>query len=125
MVQIFLDTNGLMAIGEFGIDVFDELEKLCDFKYEAIVLDKVIEELKKIGLEQRGKYKRASKLALGLIEGRTKIVKSKEGYVDDLLVEVGKKGGIVLTQDKELKKRVKLVGGKVIVIRQKKRLVWG
>lgn len=125
MKTIILDTNILMAIGQFKIDIFSEIGKAVDFKYEVKVLDKTVEELEKIIGEQKGKYPQRAKLALEII-GKKKIrkIKTTEGNADDILVELAKKGMIVLTQDKELKERIKGVRGKVLTIRQKKLVVF-
>lgn len=121
---ILLDTNSLMAIAQFKLDLFSQLEKACDFPYQLRILDKTIEELKKIILNQTGKNQQAAKLALEIIKKKKiETIQTKEGKVDDLLVELAQKPQTyVLTQDKELKKRIKAVKGRVITIRQKKRL---
>lgn len=119
MKRIILDTNALMAIEEFKLKLFDELEKICDFNYEVCVLEGTIKELKKIQEEQRQKYKRAAKLALGII----KVLKIKQlpsqGHVDDVLVEHSKNGDLVLTQDIGLKRRL---SKPYLTIRQKKKI---
>jgi len=120
MRKIILDTNALMAIAEFKIDIFSELERVCDFTYDLYILEGTIKELRKIMEEQRQKFKRAAKLALAIVKakGIKKIASSK--YVDDELVELSKKGDLVLTQDIELKKRLTKP---YFTIRQKKRVV--
>ncbi len=120
MKKIILDTNSLMAIAEFKIDLFSELETVCDFSYDLFVLSGTIKELNKIMEEQRQKYKRAAKLALGMIKvkGIKKIVSS--GYVDDLLVKHSQQGDLILTQDVELKKRLTKP---YLTIRQKKKII--
>jgi len=109
-----------MAIAEFKIDLFSELETVCDFSYDLFVLSGTIKELNKIMEEQRQKYKRAAKLALGMIKvkGIKKIVSS--GYVDDLLVKHSQQGDLILTQDVELKKRLTKP---YLTIRQKKKII--
>tara|TARA_Y100000310_G_C20216938_1_gene593942 strand:- start:40 stop:408 length:369 start_codon:yes stop_codon:yes gene_type:complete len=120
MKKIILDTNSLMAIAEFKIDIFSELEKACDFNYETHTLSGTIDELNKITEEQRGKYKRAAKLALTIIKTKkVKIIKSV-GNVDNKLVELSKKGNIILTQDIGLKRRLTKP---YLTIRQKKKIV--
>jgi rRNA-processing protein FCF1 len=119
MKKVILDTNALMAISEFKLKLFDELEKVCDFNYDIYVLTGTIKELNKIQEEQRMKYKRAAKLALGII----KVLKIKqlpsEGHVDDSLVEQSKNGDLVLTQDLGLKRRLTRP---YLTIRQKKKI---
>lgn len=118
MKIIILDTNFLLAISQFHIDIFSELERICDFPYSVYVLDKTVDELNKVLV---GKDKAAAKLALSIIKGRAKILKTKKGYVDDILVRLAGKDTIIATQDRELKKRVKT---SVITIKQKKYLVF-
>ena len=120
MKLIILDTNALMAIAEFTLDIFVELEKSCNFSYKVYVLEGTIKELDKIIKEQRGKYKQAAKLALSLLKAKNIPVIKKKGDVDDLLVEYSKQEALVLTQDIALKRRLKKP---YLTIRQKKRIV--
>lgn len=126
MKIIILDTNALMAINQFKIDLFSELERVCGFSYEISILDKTVDELNKIIAEQRGRYKLDAKLALDIISRKgIRKIKTGSGQVDDLLVGLAEKGKIILTQDQELKRKVKKVGGAVLTIRQKKKVVRG
>ena len=120
MKKIILDTNALMAIAEFKIDIFSELERICDFTYDLYILEGTIKELKKIMEEQRQKFKRAAKLALAIVKAKGIKKIASSNYVDDELVELSKKGNLVLTQDIELKKRLTKP---YFTIRQKKRVV--
>jgi rRNA-processing protein FCF1 len=106
MKKIILDTNALMAIAELNIDLFSELEKIADFTYDLYVLEGTVKELKKIMEEQRMRFKRAAKLALGIIKvkGIKKI--PSQGHVDDVLVKQSKEGHLILTQDTALKRRL-------------------
>lgn len=123
MKTIILDTNVLMGIGQFKIDIFSELERVCDFNFEVRVLDKTIRELEKILKEGGGKERERAKLALEIIKKKgIKEIKTREGKVDDILVELGSKGARVVTQDKELKRKIKEAGGQVMTIRQKKKI---
>lgn len=121
MKRIILDTNFLLAINQFKIDVFSELERICDFPYSVCILDKTIDELNKIIIEQKGKDKEAAKLALEIIKGKVEVLETKKGYVDDILVGLAGKDTLIATQDQELKRRVKTG---VIVIKQKKYLAF-
>lgn len=120
MQKIIIDTNALMAIGEFKLDLFLEIERACDFNYKIIILQGTIDELKEIRAKQRGKFKRAAKLALSMLKAKgIKMVKS-EGHVDNLLVDYSRKGDLVLTQDISLKKRLTKP---YLIIRQKKKVI--
>lgn len=120
MKKIFLDTNALMAIEEFKLDIFLELFKCCNFPFKPVVLQGTLDELKKIGQEQRGKYKQAAKLALGIVKAKKVQVLESKGDVDDVLVEKSEQGNLVLTQDIILKRRLTKP---YLTIRQKKKIV--
>ena len=77
MKRIILDTNFLLIPAQFKVDIFSEIQRIADFKYQLYILDKTITELKKIQKEQRGKHKRAAKLGLDLIKKKkVKIIKT-------------------------------------------------
>lgn len=120
MKKIIIDTNALLAIAEFKLDIFSALQECCDFLYKTYVLSGTIKELEKIIEEQRGKYKWAAKLSLSLLKAKKVGILKETGYVDDLLVEHSKKGDLVLTQDKELKRRL---SKPYFTIRQKKKII--
>ena len=67
-MKIILDTNFLLIPGTLKVDIFEEIKRICDFKYTLHIIDKTVDELKKITETQRGKYKTAAKLALMLIK---------------------------------------------------------
>ncbi|MBI2103261.1 hypothetical protein HYT55_05445 [Candidatus Woesearchaeota archaeon] len=117
---IIIDTNALMAVGEQKIDIFIEIEKICMFQYKLAVLSGTVDELIKIQQEQRGKYKTAAKIALMLLEIKNIAKIPSSEYVDDELVKLSQKGKLVLTQDKELKKKLTKP---YLTIRQGKKVV--
>ncbi len=120
MKQIIIDTNAWMAITEFKLDIFATLERDCDFLYKVVMLQGILDELEKIISEQRGKFRQAASLALGIIKAKKIQVISERGDVDDLLVKHSKEGAVVLTQDAALKKRLKKP---YLTIRQKKKII--
>ena len=92
MKTIIIDTNALMAIDEFELDIFSALKESCDFPYQAAVLSKTMEELGKIMEDQRLKYKKAAKMALEIIQKKKVLIIESEGDADDVLVDYSKKG---------------------------------
>jgi rRNA-processing protein FCF1 len=118
MKKILLDTNFLLTVGEFKIDIFSELNRVCGFNYELFTLDKVADEIKNIIKKQKGKTKKNAEFALKLLKKIRKI-KTKEGFTDDIIAELSK-DYIVATQDNNLKKRLK---GKKLIIRQKNYII--
>ena len=123
MKKIIIDTNALMAISEFKIDLFSEIKRCCDFKYKIYVLEGTLRELDNIQKEQRGKEKQAARLALSLLKHQNVEVLEDDGTekcVDDRLVYHSQQGDLVLTQDAGLKKRLQKP---YLTIRQKKMVV--
>ncbi|MBT4935924.1 hypothetical protein HOL21_01960 [Candidatus Woesearchaeota archaeon] len=120
MKTILIDTNALMALVAFKIDIFSALERDCDFPFRVAVLQGTLDELEKIQNEQRGKYARAAKLAFEIAKAKKIPIIKSSGDVDDLLVEYSKKEYLVLTQDVELKKRLQKP---YLTIRQKRMIV--
>tara|TARA_Y100000310_G_scaffold255534_1_gene263008 strand:- start:2446 stop:2868 length:423 start_codon:yes stop_codon:yes gene_type:complete len=121
--KILLDTNFLLAVYQFKVDIFTQIDKISTFKYNISILDKTLEELKKIVEEQKGKHKDAAKIALKLISiKKINIIKTEsDKHTDDVILEYAKKGNyIVATQDKDLKRRLINLNVEVIVLRQKK-----
>ena len=109
MKHIILDTNFILIPAQFRVDIFEEIKRICDFKYELSILDKTKDELKKIMETQRGKHKRAASLGIQLLKSKKvkTLITKTDKYVDDLLVEYSKKDYIVATQDLGLKRRLK------------------
>ncbi|MDO8740649.1 MAG: nucleotide-binding protein [Candidatus Woesearchaeota archaeon] len=123
MKAIILDTNFLTIPAEFKVDIFSEIDRICNFNYSLFVLDKSVEELKKMIETQKGKEKAKARLALQLIENKEiSIIKTNSGKtVDDLLVDLSEdRNNIIATQDRELRKQLK--GKTTIFLRNKKYL---
>jgi len=123
MKKIILDTNFLLIPAQFNIDIFAEIDRIMTEKYQILVLDKTIDELKVIIKDEKQKQKnrRAAKLGLQLIKAKNvKILKTKEpGIVDDILVKL--EGYTIATQDIALKRRIT---AKKITLRARKKLIF-
>ncbi len=120
MKRIILDTNALMAIVEFKMDIFAELAHCCDFPYQVMVLEGTVQELEVLVRSGRGKYHSAAKVALALLQTKRIGILNEGGVVDDLLVKHSKRGDLVLTQDIALKRRLQKPH---LTIRQKKKVI--
>jgi rRNA-processing protein FCF1 len=126
MQKIILDTNFLLIPVQFKVDIFSEIQRICDFNYKIMVLDTSMKELENL-LNEKGKTKNQVKLTLELIKHKKVEILATEGelFADDMLVELAKEGDtIVATQDRELIKRLRCVKSKVITLRQKKYLIF-
>ena len=136
-MKIFLDTNFLLIPALFKVDIFAEIERICSFNYELIIIDKTLDELKNIiaSAKNAGKHKKAAKLAFTIAENavktnQLKILETnkddKVKTVDRILLEIAKNEKIcVATQDKQLKKLLRLLGAKIIDLRKKQYLILG
>jgi len=124
MKRIILDTNFLLIPGQFKVDIFEEIRRISDFKYELCIIDKSMDELKKIIETQKQKNRQAAKIALQLIKmRRIAQIKTGEGNVDNLILELLDKDYILATQDALLRKIAVKKGIKVMFLRSKKYLV--
>ena len=123
MKKIILDTNFLLIPIQFKIDIFSELDRICDFNYKLLIFEQSIYELKNIIEKQSRKHKKAAEFALKLIGLKNiEIIKSDEKDVDSLILENLDKDIIIATQDIELRKKLLKKRVSVIMLRQKKYL---
>ena len=115
---IIIDTSSLLSAVEWKIDLFSQLEKVCDFSYQTAVLQASLDELERIKSTADGR------LVFGILKDKLKnkliLILPHSGYVDDLLVEKSREGAVILTQDMQLKKRLIKP---YLTIRQKKMLM--
>ncbi|HLC36272.1 MAG TPA: hypothetical protein VJK05_01535 [archaeon] len=119
--KVALDTNMLLAIKKLKIDVFEEIKESIG-KAEFLIPVQVIKEMQKLS-EKNKNLEKASNIALQLIKkNKAKEIQSKEKDADKALIELAKKGIIIATNDKELKKKVLKVKGKILNIRKRKKI---
>ncbi|PIU73145.1 hypothetical protein COY26_01470 [Candidatus Woesearchaeota archaeon CG_4_10_14_0_2_um_filter_33_10] len=129
MKNIIIDTNFFVSAIRFKIDIFSELQRICNFKYTVCIVDGIIDELEKLAGTGKPKDKIAARISLELInKKKIKITKTSSKNkrvknIDLLILNLIKKGNfIVATQDKELKREIRKKGVPIIVLRQKKYL---
>jgi rRNA-processing protein FCF1 len=117
--KVVIDTNGFMIPGQFGIDLFSELERLgCD---TFLITRASVRELERICSHGRGKDARAAKIALSLLDRCTVI--EKEGFADDIILDLAvDMNAQVLSNDIELKKRLCSKGVTIVQLRGKTHL---
>ena len=117
---VALDTNILLSIAKFKVDVFAEARK--EFGNVSFAVPaQVMKELQ--GLKGKGKrMENAAEIAEKLIERHgAKIVDVNAGDADSALAELARGGAVIATNDARLRKRIKTFG-KVIYLRKKKML---
>lgn len=96
---VIFDANALMMPAQFGVDVFDEVERLVG-GYEAVVPRAVVEELRSLAGRDRD-----AELALDLVERCRVVEGSVSGNADDVIVDLAE-DAVVVTNDANLKSRL-------------------
>ena len=120
MRKVFLDTNFVLKVIEWKVDLFGELRRVLDFKYDVVILDMVKFELEKYRSLGGLKKTQGNVALLVLKKNDVRILRTeKKGYTDTVIVERAKKGDVVCTQDQGLKKRLKEKSVPVVVIKNK------
>lgn len=123
MKRIILDTNFLTIPYQFNVDIFAEIDRVVEGKYELTTLDCVVDELKKLK-KSRGKNAAAAKVSLILIkEKNVKVIKTNKKKVDNTIYKIADENTIVATNDKELIKKLKNKNIKILYLRSKKHIV--
>ena len=118
---VILDSSAVMMLFEFSIDLEDELTRLLG-KFHILVPSPIADELKFLSKHGKGKKSQNAKASLELIK-RYEIVDEKGSGDDSVLLLAQKINGIVITNDRDLRKRVKEASLKTIYLRGKSRLV--
>ena len=118
----FLDSSALMMLFEFSIDLEKELTRILG-KYHIVIPKGIIDELDFLIKFGKGKNQRIAKPALKLAQNYDVFEKNGDEMGDNSVINIAKKtGGAVLTNDKELKKKLKEIPVQVIFLKGKKKL---
>ncbi len=116
-----LDSSSILMLFEFSIDLEDELTRLLG-KFQVLVPKPIIDELIFLSKHGKGKKKLIAKPALELIKKYE--VSEAEGAGDDSVLFLARQySGIVVTNDRELRKRAKEMHLQTIYLRGKSKLV--
>lgn len=116
---IAIDTNMLLAIPQFKVDVLEMAEELLG-KQKVVMPEQVYAELSKFA-EKKGKTGREAKIALNLAKKRgVKIVKVGAEDADSALLKLAERGFIIATNDKALRKSAKRMPARVLYLRKTK-----
>ena len=105
---------------QFNIDIIEELEKALP-SYKLVTTQFIINELKGLSRNKKGKTRVNAKLALKYAKKRNIQTKNiplqKNETVDDALIRVSE---VIATNDIELKKKAKNQGKTIVYLRQKR-----
>ncbi|MEM4256872.1 MAG: PIN domain-containing protein [Candidatus Diapherotrites archaeon] len=117
-IKVALDTNMLLNITKFKVDVFSEIKKLFGTVYFCVPKP-VLAELEKLS-KNKGKKGAEARIALSLLSKKQiKIVSLENLSADDALLKLAEHC-IIATNDKKLISSIKINGGKVLFLRQRK-----
>jgi hypothetical protein len=124
-LKVVLDSNFLFVPSQFQIDIFEELFKVLNQRFEPILLSVTQREILTMTKKGSPKMRRHASLALELAQ-RCKIVQVEQGANeshDDVIVRVAQKWKCpVATNDRALRKKLRAEGLPVIFLRGKKHL---
>ncbi|MBT0159011.1 hypothetical protein G4O51_03395 [Candidatus Bathyarchaeota archaeon A05DMB-2] len=124
-LKIILDSNALFVPLQFKIDIFTDLERLLNRRFELILLSPVKQELEVLAAQGSPKMRRNASFALELAEKCRYVAVEASAYAvtDDVIFETAKNWGVpVFTNDRLLRKRLRDINVPVIYVRQKSRL---
>lgn len=115
---VVIDSSAVLMLFEFSIDLENELARLLG-SYQIVVPSKIIDELRLLSEQGKGKKKQFAKPALKLLKNY-EIIKDSSKFADDAVLNIAKKhNGIIFSNDKEIKKRAKKEKIKTIFLRNK------
>ena len=123
-IPILIDTNFLVTALDFKINFTAAFSESLLFSYELVTIKEVIEELDRL----LTKGKREVRIVLNFFEKNVKFIqtvrKTEGNLVDDLILETALAiQGVVATNDRELRSRLKKLGIPRLIIRSKKRFL--
>jgi rRNA-processing protein FCF1 len=122
-INVILDTSSLLTPFEFSINIDHELEKLLG-SFNTLIPSCVLKELRFLSQNSKGKTKRFASAALQLAE-KYGVIDCIDDDADDAIVNIAKKipKAVVVTNDVELKRKLRSNNIPVISLRGKKRFV--
>jgi len=119
---VILDSNFLFVPLQFGVDIFEELERLIGGLVRCVVPSPVVEELQLLRQKAKPSLRREIDFALSLSE-RCELVEERAEpgeTVDDVLVRLATRWRCpVATNDTDLKRRLRAEEVPVIYLRQR------
>lgn len=119
-IKVVLDTNFIVLIGDKP-DIINQIEEKLLVKPEFIVLNQVLEELISLTRSKAVGTARKAKFALELIKQFSTFVKYADEYkdADEAIINYALENkAIVATNDKELRRRLKMLGIPEIYLRE-------
>lgn len=124
-IKVVLDANFFLVPSQFNVDIFEEMAKLLNQRFEPVLLSSTKKELQGLAESASTKKRKQALLALRLGE-KCRLIPVEKGLketYDDVIVRVAAEWkSPVATNDRELRRRLRNLGVAVIFLRQKRRL---
>jgi rRNA-processing protein FCF1 len=123
--RILFDTNFLMIPLRFGVDIFEETERVLNQPPDYYVTRSVLKEIEHLKQGARPSFVKELSFAEKIAERCSVLeveVEDGETVDDSILRTAEKKRFIVGTTDAELRKKLRDAGVKVLVLRQRRYL---
>lgn len=118
-IKVILDTNMLMAIGKFKVDVFENISnELGEVKF--YITKSVEKELENLAKESSTLQKQAKIAVEMMFFNKVEILDEDSRIADKDLLNLADEGYIIATNDKELKMKLRELNKKFLYLRQKK-----
>ena len=122
--KLLIDTNFLLVPVRFKVDIFTESQEAVNDLVEFYVSSRVLDEIQILKDRSKRSFVRDLNLAERLVENCHIIEDSSTTKVDQSLIDLARKEGMLLgTTDAELRQKARKVGVKVVYLRQKSHLV--
>jgi rRNA-processing protein FCF1 len=125
-IKVIVDSNALFAPLQFKIDVFGELERLLNRRFEMILLSPVKCELELLAEKGSPKTRKMANYALKLSESFIYIKVNDETSTQEVDDQIIRTAAVwkapVFTNDMHLRQRLRDISVPVIYVRQKSRL---
>ena len=124
-VKVVVDSNALFVPLQFKIDIFAELQRLLNRRFELVLISPVKAELEMLMQTSSPKVRKEAAFALGLAEKcvYVKVAEKPKEQTDDTILRVSKAWKApVFTNDKALKVKLRDISMPVIYVREKSRL---
>lgn len=123
--KILLDTNFLLIPSRFGVDIFDEAERVLNRPLECYVTRSVLREIAQLKQGASPSFARELRFAEKIAERCSVLeVEAEAGEtVDDSILRTARDEGMIVgTTDAGLRRRLREAGVKVLVLRQRRYL---
>jgi len=125
-IKVILDSNFLFIPSQFKIDIFEELNRLLNQRFEPVLLSSTFQELRSMAEKGAPKRRKQASLALELSAEKCRLVNVEKEVGetnDDVILRIAIEWkSPVATNDLELRKKLRARDIPVIFLRGKNRL---